>query len=360
MDDRFDWRTESAPGLPGAASGREASALRAMIALGALLFAAVPALVAPPRAGASCGSASCPLDGSAYGAPRRAFSFDLSFQTIDQDRLKTGTRGAQVGALASPEDEVRTLNRSVTARAVASLSPRWTLSASVPYVHRLHRHIANEPGGPEPFEWRYSGLGDVMLLGGWTALGPSPERLGPGSGLSVTLRAGLKAPTGLRHVPAVQGEEPEPSARPGTGSWDFVAGAHAMVQPAARTLAGTRVALPVFATVLARANGRGTEAYRVGNNLEASLGASYPLTPVLRLQGQLNARLRARDDVGETDALRDNTGGTAVYASPGLRLDVGRIVSFSGYVQIPIYERVNRIQLVAPALLWFGASYRLP
>src|SRR5690349_6272647 len=102
-------------------------------------LAAVLWLVPGQRALASCGSEHCPLDmGGEYGAGR--FSFDLSFQYINQDGVQIGTRKASVGELPSPEDEVRTRNEMISARGAFRVSERLRVSAETPWVDRLHEH----------------------------------------------------------------------------------------------------------------------------------------------------------------------------------------------------------------------------
>ena len=44
---------------------------------------------------------------------------------------------------------------------------------------------------------------------------------------------------------------------------------------------------------------------------------------------------------------RFETGGTFVYASPGLRIQLPRGSSLYGYVQLPLYQRVNGLQLTS-------------
>jgi hypothetical protein len=60
---------------------------------------------------ASCGLSSCPIDLHAlqFGDTGR-FSLDLSFQYIDQDQPRIGSRRAHVGEIASDHDEIRTIN----------------------------------------------------------------------------------------------------------------------------------------------------------------------------------------------------------------------------------------------------------
>ncbi|HEU5311668.1 MAG TPA: hypothetical protein VFV24_09475, partial [Candidatus Eisenbacteria bacterium] len=81
------------------------------------LSVALAAIAAgPSRSFASCGSESCPLDHASRWS-ERPFTFELSYQYLDQDQPRTGTDDADVGAIPRHHDEVRTLNRITTARA---------------------------------------------------------------------------------------------------------------------------------------------------------------------------------------------------------------------------------------------------
>ena len=205
------------------------------------------------------------------------------------------------------------------------------------------------------------GIGDASLLGSWKAWG----RGDASTPLTVSLQGGVKLPTGRRHVTPIDGDEPEPHARLGTGSYDALMGASVTHYHPVRTLAGSPGTMPIFVSTAVTLTGRGTEDYRVGSMLDASAGVTYPLADRLQFLTQVNLRARARDDAPAEDPAAhsnhvENTGGTAIYADPGLRFQAGPLVSVSGYVQLPIYQKVNGIQLVAPYHLWLGATYRLP
>jgi hypothetical protein len=310
-------------------------------------------LLHPTMLRASCGAEDCPLTLRGTHGAGQPFSFDLSYQYIDQDRIQIGTHSGAVGELPSPEDEVRTVSRTATALGQMRLSDRLGLTASLPMIDRSHTHIANEEGGPSVLRhWNYSGLGDLTLLGQF-------QVLGAGHSTVLSVQIGARLPTGRRHVDAVDGDEPEPPARPGTGSFDGLAGFHLMRMVSLRGFGQRTSEVPLFASVLGRVNGRGTEEYRLGNELQVNLGGSYPLTPALQILAQVNGRFRGMDDPGRTDALRDNTGGTWIYGSPGLRVQIAPAIAAYGYVQLPVYERVNRIQLVAPSHWVFGTTYSL-
>jgi hypothetical protein len=320
--------------------------------LGPALFAvAALAIVAPtltPRANASCGSESCPLDKASLWNESQ-LSFELSQQYIDQDQPRVGTHDAAVGAIASHHDEVRTVNRISTARAAYRPSDAWAFSAALPFVNRTHEHIHNHLGVPEYQRWNYAHVGDLEAI--------ALRRFTSGMDAKRTffVTAGFKAPTGVTEVEEVDGDQPEPSARPGTGSWDVLAGLGAEWKLHGPSFGGGGE-MPIRASVNGRWNGRGTENYQVGGELTAYLGTEVPFARAASLLFQTNLRVRAKDDVGNFDAEAGNTGGTAVYLSPGLKFAVGPHLSLYGLFQVPVYQRVNGIQVVSDSNLYFGVS----
>ena len=346
--------------------------MRALLvpSLGSLVVLALMALA--PRAQANCGAESCPLDNSALGGRARRFSFELSYQYVDQSRARVGTHRGDVAEAYASGGEVRTISQVTTTRAYCSLGSNWLVSASLPAIDRLHRHVTAE-GLPEPElrEWQYSGLGDLTLVGNGTVFRTRSEF----SPFSAAVQAGIKLPTGRRHIQAIDGEEPEPHARPGTGSTDFLAGLQ-LVQtlPMPALSPGNTV---LFASALYTHTGRGVDDYRIGRLFETHLGASCPLVDRLRLLAQVSSQTRAKDrsesvesgtgdehaghrEVEAEGGVHENTGGTAVFAAPGLRFEISPWLALSTYIQLPLYQRVNGTQLVAASQFWIGTSYKLP
>jgi hypothetical protein len=304
----------------------------------------------PMLAQASCGSEQCPIDlGLAW--EHSVFSLDLSQQYIDQNQPRAGTHDVAVGAIPSPEDEVRTVNRITTLRAVYRPSAAWSLSAALPFASRYHEHIHNESGQPpERQRWSFDGVGDVILNA--THLFGGAESSGPRYSLS----AGTKVPTGVTDVPTDGGEQPEPPARPGDGAWSFLAGAGVEWKSTVRMPGGVYGSMPIRLSAQGRANGRGTDQYRVGSELQVHLGSEYPVTRGVQVCLSADARVRAKDDVGSTDAEPGNTGGAWTYLSPGIRLNPGGGVLLYGGVQLPVYRRVNGINLVSDRNFYAGIT----
>jgi hypothetical protein len=96
-----------------------------------------------------------------------------------------------------------------------------------------------------------------------------------------------------------------------------------------------------------RRNGRGTDEYRLGEEWQLNAGTAYPLSRRIEALLQLNSRFRGKDSPGRTDEDPDLTGGTFVFASPGLRLALRGDLAGYAYVQIPLYQDVNGLQLTA-------------
>jgi hypothetical protein len=82
---------------------------------------------------------------------------------------------------------------------------------------------------------------------------------------------------------------------------------------------------------------------------------AYPLTSAWSGLLQINAQIKDRDRGGEAEP-RDS-GGSFVWLSPGLNYALTRAAKIYGFVQLPLYQRVNGIQLTAGWTAAAGASW---
>jgi len=302
----------------------------------------------PTAAFASCGAESCPMDATGRWA-HSPFTFNVSFQYIDQDQPRVGSDDASVGEIPSEHEEVRTVNRTTTFSAAYQGIPSWYFGASLPYTDRYHEHIDTEGTEPETERWTYSGIGD-MEFSVARSFGGGEKRSRQFASL------GVKAPTGDTDVSVDGGEQPEPNARPGTGSWDLLAGLGAEWRLTATGLHQERNWLTLRLSATGRLNGTGTDDYKVGPELQLHGGADYPVSHVLGLLGQINYRYRGEDEVGSSGVPEDDTGGSVLYLSPGLRVATGHQTSLYGLVQFPVYQNVNGIQIVSDVNFYFGVT----
>ena len=312
-------------------------------------------------AGANCGAEGCPLSPQGPEAALARYSLDFGYQYVEASRSWNGNHEISAEQALEAEGglghvvEQLTLTRSYFVNARARLTHRLLLIGTLPYIDRIHRHsLAHHAGFYIPSEWHMQGPGDATVLANWSVLASSH----PGSS-SLVLQLGAKLPTGETQVEVVNGELPEPPARPGSGSTDALLGAqfrYSLEAPAP----GHRVtSVPLSLGVTARLNGRGTESYRIGNEWQANLSTSYGLTRAVQVLAQLNGTMHARDNVGTTDAEPHSTGATALFASPGLRVEVVPGMSVFGYYQFRLFEHTNGPQLVAPYHLSLGLGYAL-
>ena len=327
---------------------RAASSRPSFAALAAVL------LFAPGGAAASCGSDMCVLDLRGPESARGRWSMEVAYSFVDQDHVRIGTDPATVGEIPGEHNEIETRSDVWTTTARMIASERLSLAASLPWVKRFHAHEEEhheDAGFYETHTWDYEGLGDLLVSGYVT-----PGGFLNGETWSTSLMLGVKAPTGKEEVEAVEGHQPEPMARPGTGSWDGLVGFQLRRPLTTKTFSGEIIPVPLAFSITGRVNGTGTEEYKIGNEVVANFSGGWGLASNVVFLGQINARFRAKDE--EAGATAENTGGTAWYATPGLSVSSGPVGVY-GYWQFRLYENVNGIQITAPSHLMFGVNYSL-
>ncbi len=83
---------------------------------------------------------------------------------------------------------------------------------------------------------------------------------------------------------------------------------------------------------------------------------SYPWTGRVALLLQLNTHWKDRDSGANAEP--EDTGGTFVHLSPGMSVALGDKTQLYGFVQLPLYQDVNGVQLVAEWSIAAGLSHR--
>lgn len=297
----------------------------------------LPAVFVTHTALASCGGAFCTLltDDFAPGSwTHTGWRSELRFEYLNQTTLRAGTHSPDAAALASEEAIERS---SRNANLIGSIDYAFTHALSIglqiPLIDRAHTHDlpADADHGTAITEsWQYTRLGDVRaLLRYQQAGGDDGARL-----LGVT--AGLKLPTGSTTVTNADGTPAERTLQPGTGTLDVVMGG------TVRSVLSPRDA--AFGALTGSVATHSHDGYRPGARVELSAGWSHALSPTWGTALQLNALHKARD-AGE-HAEPDNSGLTTLLLSPGLTLALSDESSAYAFVQLPLYQQVNGIQLV--------------
>jgi hypothetical protein len=211
------------------------------------------------------------------------------------------------------------------------LGEKVTLLARVPLSERSLAQTS-PAGAPETVNTR--GLGDPEIQG-QLRLWSSRFGAGVGRRASLTVTGGVKTPWGESDV-SQGGTHVDEHAQPGTGATDLTGGL-AFLYLLDRQSA-------IFASAAYRHTGTNSHGYRYGSAVLGTL--TYERKIGGRLDGvvELNFRSAARDVVDTSGAHDPDTGGSLLYVTPRLLLDLGRGVVLRGAVQIPTLRSLNGFQ----------------
>ena len=306
--------------------------------------------LAPLTAAASCGSAFCMVDTqwSMQGVTTTSGTrLDLRYEYINQDRVQNGRSRIGVGEIPRDHDEVQTVNRNFVGTLDHSFNENWGIAATLPVVRRYHFHIQNEDDGAQtPESWKFTELGDLRLLGRYqfTPTESAEHALGQWG-----LYFGAKLPTGSYKVTNRDGERAERTLQPGTGTTDALFGAF------------VRRALPLkelswFAQGLVQFPLNSREDYKPARRLFLDTGLRYEAGERLALLLQANGLIRGRDSGAQAEP--EDSGGRSLWVSPGVSYAFTKNIQAYGFMQLPLYQYVNGVQLVATRSFVFGLSTR--
>jgi hypothetical protein len=307
------------------------------------LSLAVLALCWAISAGASCGTAFCMVNTGwhvqgAWTEP--GARFDLRFEYIDQDQPQAGSRNVGVGEIRQHHDEVRTINRNWVASFDYGFDRDWSVSAALPLISREHTHIHNHGGAQFVDSWSFDEPGDLRVAARrqWSSESAPAERLD-----FYGLTLGLKLPTGEYDVRNGANQLAERTLQPGTGTTDVLFGGFF------RRVLGSGASW--FADVLVQAPLGEKDEFKPGGRIGVDFGYRKDA-----LMLQLNLLHRDRDSGDEAD--EHNSGGTFLYLSPGLAASLGERWQAYGFLQLPLYQYVNGVQLTADWAFVAGVSAR--
>jgi hypothetical protein len=317
----------------------------------ALVLAALAVL--PPSARAVCGAMSCSADHDRPARPRPGRArLDLSMQYADaRTPWSLGARSA-VGRVPHPQhDEIRTIHRAWTLRGDWDFASRWGAGLSLPYLSRGHDHVERASGEREGVSAQ--GVGDLQAELRWTAWRSGDETAALVASLAGKFPTGGRGASGHAHGTAAHAEAEVPM-QPGSGSYDAIAG---LSVSKAFGGSGSRRAAVLHGRASYRRNGGGRAGYGLGDQIDAQLGGDLPAAGPLDLLARVEWRARRRDGAGGTGLDASFTGGEFLYATPGARWHWGKGLSSYALIQLPIMQRVNRLQIVAERLWLFGTAW---
>lgn len=303
------------------------------------------AAVAAVPVNASCGTGTCALNShwqSQDVAGQSGQRLDIRYEYIRQDRPRAGHENVDIGAISRHHDEVETVNHNLVLRYDYSAGQKWGLSLQAPVVNRDHYHIHNHMGGQIDERWRFTHLGDVRVIARY-----SPT-LNPENRTDFGVLAGVKLPTGRTNVS--NGDDlAERTLQPGSGTTDAILGFYAsrplnLWSRSARLFVQTQAQLPINTH----------EDFRPGNQYMLDVGIAYPQIGDFSGLFQINTLIKDHDHGLEAEEA--DSGSASVWLSPGASYALTHSTRIYGFVQLPLYQRVRGIQVVADWTISVGAS----
>ena len=284
---------------------------------------------------------------------------DLRYDFLDQNQLRSGTGTISPVAASqivnyngNQEVEKYTLNNYVTLGVDYTPNQDWGINFQLPYIVRTHSTLGTESDGITPgpnggsYGSRTASIGDMRIIGRYQGLT---------SNHNVGVLLGLKLPTGsytdygVSTDPASPGS-PAPIDRglqPGTGTMDMIIGCYYndSFGPSWGYFTQLQYQLPFDSAA----------GYRPGNILRASVGLRYAGFDYIAPQVQFNFNELQRDTGPNADHI--STGGTNLYISPGLVAKLNSKTSMYAFVQVPLYQYVNGVQLAPTYTVTTGVKY---
>jgi hypothetical protein len=305
-------------------------------------------MAAAAASGFACSVCGCSLssDWAAQGySMLPGVETGLRFEYFEQSDLRSGASSVDRDALTFPngnEIQQRTVNRNTWLDLNGVVNSSWAVTMSVPYHDRFHTTIA--AGDSDVSASRASGLGDVRLLARY-------QRSGTNN--SYGLQFGLKLPTGRFDQNFATGPQAgellDRGLQLGTGTTGLILGASWFARP--RVNLGTFAQATLEQPLAARAG------FLPSTGLNLSGGVRWLNTSRFTPQLQLNIKTESREHGAEADT--PNSGGTIAYLSPGITAELAARASAFVFVQLPVYQRVNGLQLEPRWLLSLGFRWRL-
>lgn len=289
----------------------------------------LPPLAAPNHGPGTSGGGSS----TASGETLRQGRFDLSLR-LDWTEFEPVSR-AEAERRARSSGEFDALRRGFVGQAALAygVSDDLQLAVQTGY-YRGSRFLDAESDGAstgsavaDP-----AGLTDTWLQAKYRLL------RGPEGHLAVL--GGVKLPTGRDDVRLSNGERLEPSSQPGSGSWDYQGGL------AYSRYLSVRLALDASALYTMRT---AHEGFAVGDRLDLGSALNYRLTesvqsyPQWSVFGEALFLWLGRDQ--EDGVANPNSGGAALFLSPGLRLRSSPSLSFTLAPSFPVVQDWNGDQV---------------
>jgi len=238
-------------------------------------------------------------------------------------------------------------NLNTAVGAAYGVTDRLTVSAEIPWIRRddLREGEHSHAGGVATNEvvplGSVSGLGDMSLL--------AKYRVTNGESGGLALIGGIKLPSGGTQARSLDGERLETEHQSGTGSWDPILGAAFGAELGWATLDGS---------ALYQFSGKGAQHTELGDRLQAGFALSHRFGPPEHHHDEGEAHEHHEHPHASWDvfasttlewegrqaiagAVEQESGGTVVWLTPGLRYNAASEFSIAAAVGVPLWQHVR-------------------
>ncbi|KAB2642370.1 MAG: TonB-dependent receptor [Verrucomicrobia bacterium] len=291
-------------------------------------------LVPHASACCSCGCLLSPEWAIQGFSSEPGFKTNLVYTYLDQHQLRSGTRKLSASEVPDGQElEAYTRNHYLTLDLAYVINPDWSAVLQVPFIVRDHATYGEDHASYDSSST--SSIGDMNLVASYQGFGAS-HKLG--------VKFGLSLPTGAFTDTFRSGAPLDRGLQAGVGTTGVIAGVYY------HDLLTKDWGYFGEATTQAALNYRSD--YQPGSAEKLSIGLRFTGIERITPQLQVNAKISARDLGGQSDHF--NSGGTLVYLSPGVTVDLTKTLSSYAFVQLPLYQNVNGYQLAPTWILSVG------
>ncbi len=303
-----------------------------------VLLSSSPSVFACASCGCMLGPGYTPGWESQGLAATDGFRFDLRYDYLNQNQVRTGSGTVGAWPISPHEQELYTKTQSLNLTYDYSKG-LWGANVQLPFLERTHATNGTAYDGTDAGTSKADGFSDIKVIGRF--MGVLKNR-------SLGLQLGLKLPTGDYHQQfnggAIAGAPLDRGVQLGTGTTDVIVGAF--------HFANLAKDWNYFSQIVADLPIASREGYVPGNSLTTNLALRYHHFPKFVPQFQVNARFLARDH--GINASPADSGGTTIYASPGVTFNFAKNVYHYVFFQLPIYQYLNGYQLAPHFTLSVG------
>lgn len=294
----------------------------------------------------ACGACGCTLnsDWASQGFTTSAgFRLDLRQDYFNQNQLRAGTSAPSRSDFQFPNDQEiqqETINRNTTFALDYVASADWGFNLMIPYFNRFHASIA--AGDTDASTSHRDGLGDIRVTGRYQGFLDDH---------SLGVQVGVKLPNGAFDQNFSDGPQAgnplDRGLQLGTGTTDVLLGVYKYGELA--------MDWSYFSQAIVQVATNTRDEFRPGNSLNANVGVRFTGNPGVTPHIQVNVRAEERESGANADV--PNSGATLTYLSPGLTFQAGAKMQIFAFVQVPILQRVNGLQLEPKSSASVGLHY---